>query len=1257
MNIQIENAYEHNLKNISVTIPIGKIVGITGVSGSGKSTLLKNVLAAYGARAFTCISTKTVKNELNLSNHIKVSNITNLPQTMFIDVKSSVRNPASTVSTVSGIHETLRNLFTDFSMSECPFCGNIVNIYFDKKTVFTVDLEVNELFIPAKDYLSTHGCILSEEYYDKNGKITTSEKKKALSSLKFCLENPTEKNIKDFNKEYRCRVNIISGHSDIIYDAVREVECTSCHHILPANNRSRMSFNTLYSDGGGACKTCSGTGKIATFDYSKIILDESKSLFDGAVAFVDSKGIKYTTITEKFLIAVYATWNKSIDTPLSKLTSQELQTLFYGSPEKIKFSDRIGGKKEIPFQGIANYLKEAYLNGKGSKNLEPYISETICHDCQGSRIDKLISTFKYHSKTLSELLTMTMGELLEWIDSLNGLSDDEKTYVERLKRKLRNYRSVSCEHLALNRASSTLSGGELQRIRLCSLLNANISGLCYLLDEPSSGLHYQDIEKLGKLFIDICQRGNSIIMVEHNAKLLSYCEYIVDMGPKGGYHGGNVLLQDDCKNLYKYETETAKLLTGRLNYADKHIDIKTTNSQQYMIFSNVTENNLKNISVKIPLNKLTAICGISGSGKTSFVKYVVYKQLSLTPSIYGFDGVDYLGQDRFRSSSSSTVGTLLKINEYVAKIFEKSTGISKNAFMPGKQEGKCLSCSGKGVLLSEAGEELGICDKCSGKGYNNKILNSLWNGHNIYEIYNMPFSELKDNITDKKLKEIAEFGDLLGVGYLSFSRLGKSLSKGEYQRISLINMLVGKTKNRLIILDEPSKGMHYADAQKLVKALQQIIKQGNTMLIVEHNPLLIKNSDYVIEFGGTGTTGGYLLFSGEPHEMSNTPTAEMLNQENITPSYTETDRKPKEDAIIIQNDEERVFLPAHQIHSLSDANGMFMQAAQKTIDDFLSVAIPNNIFFSKAKGADFIEQMPLSRIIDFAERTQLNVSVGMAVGISSLISNIAGNLDCTSDELRYAFDELSPTGKCSNCSGSGYVHSVSIEYFLENGDLSQACKKFLRTSTDFSEFKKLLKKNSNIDLSKKYSDMSELEQNTLFWGIDDYFDIKGKISHWDGIIPIFLRQHKYYPDEAAAKVFKDKQLKVCPVCNGERLKIGYANKLVSGLTYKQWFTLRAEQLAELLQNQQNDFNEIFQIKKCLDLFMKLGLGYLSLSDTISQLNGIELGKLKIISTLQNLIYDTTIVIKNEELLEKKDQSFIRSLVEELTISNTILYLH
>lgn len=1257
MNIQVENAYEHNLKNISVTIPIGKIVGITGVSGSGKSTLLKNVLAAYGARAFTRISTKTVKNELNISNHIKVSNIKNLPQTMFIDVKSSVRNSASTVSTISGIHETLRSLFTDFSISECPFCGNSVNICFDKKTTFTVDLEVNELFTSAKDYISACGCILSEQYYDKSGNLTTSEKKKALSTLVFYLENPTIKTIKDFNKEYRCRINITLEQSGIVFDAIREVECNSCHHILPVKNRSRMSFNTLYLDGGGACQTCNGTGKITTFDYDKIILDKNKSLFNGAVAFVDSKGIKYTTITEKFLIALYATWNKRIDIPLSELTDEETYILFYGSPQTIKFSDRIGGKKEIAFHGIANYLKEAYLSGKGTKNLEPFISETVCHDCQGSRIDKLISTFKYHDKALSELLTMTIGELIEWIETLTNLSDDEKIYVERLKRKLKNYRRISCEHLSLSRASATLSGGELQRIRLCSLLNANISGVCYLLDEPSSGLHYQDIEKLGMLFVDICHRGNSIIMVEHNAKLLSYCEYIIDMGPKGGCYGGNVLLQDKSENLYNYETETAKLLTGRLNSIDNRLNIECTKAQKYMSFSNVTENNLKNISVEIPLNKLTSVCGVSGSGKTSFVKFIVYKQLAMILSTYGFEGVDYLGQDRFRNSSASTVGSLLKINEYVAKIFEKSTGIPKNSFMPGKQEGKCLSCSGKGILLSEIGEELGICDKCSGKGYDSKVLNSLWNGYNIYEINNMPFSELKYNTDDKKLKEIAEFGDLLGVGYLSFSRLGKSLSKGEYQRISLINTLVGKIKNRLIILDEPSKGMHYADVLKLVKALQQIIKQGNTVLIVEHNPLLIKNSDYVIEFGGTGVAGGYLIFSGEPHKMLNTPTAKMLNEENIALSYFETNQSSEEQAIIIRNNGERIILPSYKMHSLSDTDGIILQAAQRTMEDFLSVAIPNNIFFSKSKGADFIEQMPLSRIIDFTEKTQINTSVGMAVGISSILSNIAGNLDCALDELRYVFDELSPTGKCNKCFGSGYVHSISIDYFLENGELSSACKKFLRTSTDFSEFKKVLKKENNIDLSKKYCDMSELEQKTLFWGANDYFDIKGKVIHWDGIIPIFLKQHKYYPDEAAAKVFKNRQLEICPICNGKRLKNAYANKLVGGLTYKQWFTFKIEQLAALLQNQQNSFIEIHQIKNCLELFIKLGLGQLCLSDTISQLNGIELGKLKIISTLHNLIYGTVIVIRNEKVLDEKDQILIHKLLEQITSSNTVLNLH
>lgn len=327
MNIKINNAYENNLKNISVAIPIGQTIGITGVSGSGKSTLLKDIIASYGARRFTCFSTKTIRDSLRLSNRIKVDSIENLPQTLFIDVKSSVNNPVSTVSTVSGIHETLRNLFVEYGNIQCQTCQTALKVAYRDDMTFVVDLIKDELFTEALLHISVEGKVILIQYYDKNGKLTTNEKNKKFATVKFNFKNPSMAKIKNFNKQFRCKVKIESEHNHELYDALNEMECTECHTIVPTNRRGRYSYITSYDEGGGACDNCKGKGKISFLNYEKLIIDSKRGILDGAVALIDEKGIKYTTITEKFIAAVFKALDLDLKTPMENLS--EIQKILF----------------------------------------------------------------------------------------------------------------------------------------------------------------------------------------------------------------------------------------------------------------------------------------------------------------------------------------------------------------------------------------------------------------------------------------------------------------------------------------------------------------------------------------------------------------------------------------------------------------------------------------------------------------------------------------------------------------------------------------------------------------------------------------------------------------------------------------------------------------------------------------------------------------------------------------------------------------
>lgn len=1252
MNISINNAHENNLKNISVTIPIGQIIGLTGVSGSGKSTLLKNIIAAYGARRFTNFSTKTVKDSLRLSDRIKVDSIENLPQTMFIDVKSSVSNPISTVSTISGIHETLRNLFVEYGKIQCQACKTSLEVSYKKDMTFVVDLVKDESFSDALLFISTEGNVLQTQYFDKDGKLTTTEKNKMFATVKFNFKNPTKNKIEKLNRNFRCKVKIESENNGECYDALNEMECTECHAIVPTNRRGRYSYITCYDEGGGACHNCAGKGKISFLDYEKLVIDSKKGILDGAVQLVDKKGIKYTTVTEKFLAALFKALDIDIKTPIENLSEVQKNVIFYGYDDKITFVDRVGGKKELVFKGISNYLVEAYSSGKGQKVLSGLIEEKICPSCNGSRMDWRLNAIKVRNKSFSDLLLLSLDELNKWFCSIDNMIDHERTYVERIKSKLDNYAKVSCGHLSMNRSSNSLSGGELQRIRLCSLLNSKVSGICYLLDEPSSGLHYQDIDKLGNLLRELCDSGNTLIMVEHNLRLLEYCDYIIDMGPKGGKDGGNILFQTEIDKISDYSTSTALCLSNKKNEM-KVVLPNLPKVDDMIAFKNLNVNNLKNLSIDIPRKRFSTICGISGSGKSTLVKHVIYKQVSKSPELYGFKSVNYIGQDKTRTSNISTVGSLLKLNEYISKNFEKSGSLSRNNFMPGKTEGKCVHCKGKGILVSENEEMIGICEKCNGMGYSKETLSVLWCGLNIYQIFNMAFNELAEKIADTKIKKVTELAELLGIGYLTLKRSSNSLSKGEFQRVSLINALANNEKESLIILDEPSKGMHFSDTNKLLAAIRKVVENNNTVIAVEHNPNMIRNSDYVIELGGTGVTGGYLLYSGIPSDLKDTPTAEMIHEKES--DLVRCKENLDSDDIVFEINAKELRFKPRNLYVVTENIAELIETAKKTREDYLSVAIPNNIFFSKSKQNMLDGNLPLITTIDFNENCSVVTTVGMILGFNTLLSEIVGNV-VESDVLQYVFDSESPTGKCKKCQGTGSIYSIDEKFFFDEEDMTKECKKFLRNSTNFTDVKNIIKKKLRLDFGKKVIDMSEKEKVALVWGIDEILEDKGYEYNWEGLVSLFLRFHKYYPDDKAELIFKKKEQIKCPKCDGNRLQYLYQKETVLGLSYSEWYTLSISEIIRLVKWPKEKDVKISSLKKCLGILEEIGLGSIHFSDKVSLLQNSDIGKLKLVNELLNATYDAGIMITNLEMLLPNEQEIIVKLLEELSVNTTIWIL-
>lgn len=1247
MDIHVKNAYSNNLKNISISIPNLAITAFTGVSGSGKSTLLKNVLAAYGARNLTLISSKTVKDALMICDDIKVEKIENLPNTILIDVNSSVTNPTSTVSTLSGIHELVRNLFSEFGESHCKNCGSPIKYNFYNIKELFADFKVDKLFKQAIEYIESNGKIINIDYYDKNLKSTNIDKKKVFATIKFSLNKVSEKILHDFNLSYNIRIYTKVMKTGVIYDVLREVECNTCHVVNPNLSRSRLSFNTKYTDGGGACRCCGGSGFVVKLNEKFLFQDTTKGILSGASTFVTAKGVKYTNITEKFLIAIYNKLGLDINTSIDNISKDKLHKILYGIDEKITFTDRIGGNKKIKYDGLVNYLSESYKVKKGIRVLSDLFDSIQCSECNGTRIDSNISCFTFKSKTIKDILNMTLEEMGEWCKNIiNDVSGKAKIYLERIIGETDNFNKISCGHLTLSRASNTLSGGELQRIRICMLLNSNINGLCYLLDEPSSGLHYSDIEKLGKLFRFLCNKGNTIIMVEHNKKLLQYCDYIVDMGPSGGCSGGNILFSDYFNKIGKYDTDTVKSLLN-INKNTKKIALEKINLTNYIEFNNLSYNNLKDVSVKFPRNAFTVICGVSGSGKTTFVRRAVYDNVIREPKKYGFDGIKYLAQASTFKSNSSTVATILKIGTYIAKLYEKSSKIKSSYFLPGSLDGKCSACMGRGYIYSEFDEPIGICEQCNGSGYEERVLSVKVNNLNIAQLYNTNLEELKNVVKDEKLKSIIEAACELDVGYLSLSRSTKTLSKGELQRVSLIPILVGKEKRQLIILDEPSKGLHSIDSEKLIYAMHKVVLNENTLLVVEHNPDLIQNADYIIEFGGTGVNGGYVLFQGKPDEIKNTPTAIML--EGVGESC-KIEKQNIISNIIIHTDEEIIeYEPFNLFYDKKNENTL-LKIAKKSRDDFWAVAIPNNIMFSRASENMIQAKTPFIQTIDFKEKVKYDISIAEAIGISELLKKIVSNNG--SEIMKYVFDVKSTTGKCTTCEGKGQVFTVPIEYFIEDGKMTIECKKFLRNSTEYMLIAKLLKK-EHIDITKDFKEMSKEEQQIFLWGYDTIYEIDGKPRCWKGIVNNFIKQHKYYPEKHSENVFNNRHKILCPICKGEMLKQKFNDYRCNALSYKEWMSLSISDILNKIQISDHNINENNDLVLALQVLKSIGVGELKLSYSLVSMDSVLAEKIRFISLFLNKIYGMGIVIKNMDILDIEDKKIIKDLAKKCSETNTL----
>lgn len=1240
MKIQVRRAYENNLKHISVDIPLYQITGLTGVSGSGKSTLLRNVLAASGSADYTRIQTKTVRDALRISDFVKAEDVSNMPLPIFIAAKNVVSNSMSTVSTVSGIQEILRNLFTSFGEIRCPDCGAAVSPDLPSDAVFSAELIYDAGYEAALAHIRKRGTVLSEAFFDRKSRpVKPGAKSAALALVRFSLGRPSERAIQDLHKQFGCQVRISDSWGE--YDPRSAVRC-SCGRVLPRIARSRLSFATPFEEGGGACRRCGGSGTVVSISRDALIEDMERPIFQGGVRFLTEKGLAHTAVTERFIQAAADLYGIDTGEPLKNIPEEKLEKLFYGSEDVITFQDRVGGKKSQAFQGIASYLCQSYLQGKGGAALAGCCVRQPCPACGGLRLDRETDCFVLFGKTISQLFSMTLRELRDWAAETKTPPEAE-IYLDRLRRKTDYFCRVSCGHLSLGRSSGTLSGGELQRVRICAMLNSSVDRLCYLLDEPSSGLHASEVERLGALLRELCARGNTVIMVEHNQSLLRFCDHIIDLGPAGGAAGGELLFSDRLSQVSRYDTATAALLSGK---ADAPLPAPVAARgpyTQWLIFDHLTRNNLKDITVRIPAGGFSVICGVSGSGKSTLLRDVILERVGKAPEAFGVRGVNFLGQSGGGMPNTSTVVTLLKLSDHIAKLFSAAGPLSRNCFMPNTKDGKCPVCEGKGVTLSESGETVGVCDVCHGKCYSPEALSVRVCGANIDELLNAPLDQLGALTDDKKMARLSSVCGLLGIGYLTLSRKSRSLSTGELQRVRLAYSLSNsKESGQLYLLDEPSKGLHSKDAGKLAEAIHLLVDAGNTVVAVEHNAHLIAGSDYLVELGGTGRNGGYLLYSGAPSGLSGTPTAELLSHapEKRCP-VPPVDRPP---------------IPSLPVLPDSEPERM-RELARRTVEEYLSVTIPNNIFFSRAYSPRQVQDIPCLQLIDFSERIRYDVSLYAALGIRELA--IACAYASNPEEgglLRYVLHDESPTGKCGRCGGSGAVTVVEEDFFVEDGALTKACVRFLQNSTCYKDAAKALRADCGLNITKPLAEMDADERQVLFWGWPTPLKAAGRQMTWPGIVAAFLRDHRHYSDPGAEIIYAGRRRFPCPVCEGNLLRPEYRGLRLLGVSYGELLTRPAGDLSRMMDAGANRAPAAEKILLILSLLVEAGLGDLTLGQTLAQLDGCRGALVRWISMYVNRTADIGVIADHWDGLDQKTIDFLERTAADWRRTNPVRFI-
>lgn len=919
--IIVKGAKENNLKDVTVEIPRDKLVVFTGLSGSGKSSLAFDTIYAEGQRRYIESLSSYARMFLGQMEKPNVESIEGLSPAISIDQKTTSKNPRSTVGTVTEIYDYLRLLYARIGIPHCPVCGREIKqqtvdqivdcvLEFDEGTKFQVLSPVirGKKGEHAKEIANAMKAGFVRARID--GEITDlSDEIKLLKTHKHNIDIVVDRLVVKDGIRSRLADSIetatkLSG-GNVIIDVIGGCEhLYSLNYACPEHGISidelspRMfSFNNPY----GACPKCTGLGIFLKVNPDLVIPNRSLSISEGAICASGWGKADKGSISEMYYNALGKEFGFTLKTPIKDISEAGVNAILYGTDRKLKMSRSTlygSGTYLSEFEGIVNNLERRYRETTSDWSrweIEQVMTSSRCPDCGGTRLKPEILSVTVGGKNISEFCDMSITAALKFMDELNLTEKEQfiaKAVLKEIKDRLLFLKSVGLEYLTLSRSSGTLSGGESQRIRLATQIGSSLMGVVYILDEPSIGLHQRDNDKLLGTLKNLRDLGNTLIVVEHDEDTMREADYIVDIGPGAGIHGGEVVCAgtvDDIINCK--ESITGMYLSGKRKIPVP--EKRRTGNGNYITVKGAAENNLKNIDVKFPLGCFTCVTGVSGSGKSSLVNEVLYKNLANElnrakkpmgkfdemTGLENLDKVIEIDQSPIgrtpRSNPATYTGVFTDIRELFASTQDaKIRGYNSSRFSFNVKGGRCEACQGDGIVKIEMHFLADVyvpCEVCKGARYNRETLEVKYKGKSIYDVLDMTFEEALEFFENiPKIKRKLQTVTDVGLGYVKLGQSATTLSGGEAQRVKLSTELSKRPTGKTVyILDEPTTGLHTADVHKLIEVLQRLVDTGNTVIVIEHNLDVIKTADYIIDLGPEGGDGGgEIVACGTPEDVA-----------------------------------------------------------------------------------------------------------------------------------------------------------------------------------------------------------------------------------------------------------------------------------------------------------------------------------------------------------------------------------------------------